>query len=195
MVTDFRDCNLVLRKWKDFMKHTRYNSFDKFMLDVVESVNNQHDLYLLFKLNSKEVVAITQKILEAGWWLFLAVVGLLILSPLAFAISLGAFLLTPIGVILLSVLGGGASFLLKTLHQNKILLLAIKEIGQEYQNSYEKIQRDYKEVEQKYTDSNFSFLKNTETKKLYEDRNEKIDRLFYQAAIALKNKSNSLNNN
>lgn len=154
------------------MSATRYTSFDKFMLEVVEAVHKQHDLAILFGFDSPEmVVAVTLQLLQAGWWLFLGVVALLVLSPLAFGAALATFVMTPIGLAVVAILGTATLPLIRTLYQHKILPLAIKEIGEQYKPIYAK-------VLEKYNSTDCQGLKIVE-----------IDQLFGEAVNTLIRKS------
>lgn len=120
----------------------RYDSFDMFMVDVVDTANSLVDLNDLFDVSSRRVLDTLMAIIKAGWWLFVAFTALLFMSPIMFGISLGSFLLTPPGLIIGGILGVAAVAVLRDIYRNKELPLAIRAVGDKYKPKYNNIPGD-----------------------------------------------------
>ena len=121
---------------------TRYHSFSVFMADVAEQTK-QRASHLPFGLF---VPNMCYKILksEGGWPLLLAICAILILGPIAFGAAVGAFLLTPLGLIIMG-FGGGA--VLWKLYEEKAWPLAIKKVGQRYKERYERASGSHSRID------------------------------------------------
>lgn len=68
--------------------------------------------------------------------MFIALCTLLALGPFAFGITMGGFLLTPVGLIIGGVLGIAAVTIIRQMYKNKDLPLAIKNVGAKYEDTW-----------------------------------------------------------
>lgn len=114
----------------------RYNSYELFMIDVVNKANSISNLNDLFDVKYEELIDILIKIIKVGWWAFVALCVLLAMGPIAFAFSMGSFLLTPPGFIIGGVLGIAAATIFRQIYRNKELPLAIKRVGAKYESRW-----------------------------------------------------------
>lgn len=109
----------------------RYDSFAVFMAEVVQETKQR----VVNPGRFGSAWDATGSVLSStGWDGFLIVCGLLALGAIAFGVALPAFLLTPVGLLVV-VLGGGA--LMWTLWRNKKLPLAVKQVGKEFKPRYD----------------------------------------------------------
>lgn len=109
----------------------RYDSFAVFMAEVVQETKQR----VVNPERFGSAWNATGNVLNSiGWAGFLVICGLLALGAIAFGVALPAFLLTPVGVLVV-VLGGGA--LMWTLWRNKRLPLAVKQVGEEFKPRYD----------------------------------------------------------
>lgn len=120
----------------------KYDNFESFMAVVIEHADCKcksrynKSLTEVYKV-SGNVYLMILKIIPKGWSIFLALVVLLALGPLAFTVTLATFSLSPIGIAIiatLAVFGGGDA--IKILYQNRILPMAIKETGEFYKEKF-----------------------------------------------------------
>ncbi len=114
----------------------RYDSFEIFMVDVVNKANSISNLNDLFDVKYEALISTMTNIIKSGWWVFVGLCVLLAAGPIAFGIGLGAFLLTPIGLVIAAVLGVTAAAILKQIYKNRELPLAIKRIGSNYEQRW-----------------------------------------------------------
>lgn len=121
---------------------SKYNRFEDFMKSVVVDANkkclNRYNVTLdeLYKVRTPRVMEIINLLIDKGWWVFVAVVVILSLGPIAFGVSLAAFFTTPAGLIVAVLLAGGGIVGMRILYQNKQLPLAIKETGEYYKDYF-----------------------------------------------------------
>lgn len=121
---------------------SKYNNFETFMTNVVEAANRKcidiHGKELTEAYGvSTSIYSMLLVIIPKGWSLFLALIALLALGPLAFAVSLIGFTASPFGIIIvvtLAIFGGVKA--IRILYQNRILPMAIKEIGECFKNKF-----------------------------------------------------------
>ena len=72
-----------------------------------------------------------------GWPVFLAVVALFALGYIGFFAAITAFLLSPIGIVVALVLGAGAAKIIKIMYKERILPLAVRDVGEKYKSRWE----------------------------------------------------------
>lgn len=112
-----------------------YSSFSSFMkksTDIAKSIDD---------FGKAEVFEILSKILSGiGWQGFLALTFLLSLGTYAFGVTLVSFIATPIGITIAVTLGIAAVVQIKKLYQNRIIPLAIREVGNKVRPRYKKLQ-------------------------------------------------------
>ena len=137
----------------------RYDSFEIFMVDVVNYAESIISLKKLFDLTSASIVEYCIKLISSGWTVFLAVAALLLLGPIVFGITLVSFLLTPIGLIVAAALGVAAAAIIKEMYKNKVLPLAIKKVGEKYKTPWENVKHNHSSVDQLVHDAAYDLLR------------------------------------
>lgn len=121
----------------------KYNRFEDFMASVISEADSKCkkrynvNLENLYKVSNHNIISSIFMLIDKGWYVFAAVVALLILGPIAFGVSLVTFLLTPIGIIVAATLAGGGAYALKILYNDRQLPIAIKETGSRYKSDFE----------------------------------------------------------
>ena len=119
-----------------------YYSFNDFMKQVINKADNisrqNHHLGIeeLFNVSLTTLNAIMSLIGE-GWPVFLAVVALFALGYIGFFAAITAFLLSPIGIVVALVLGAGAAKIIKIMYKERILPLAVRDVGEKYKSRWE----------------------------------------------------------
>lgn len=121
---------------------SKYDRFEDFMQTVINEADSKcqrrHHVSLAYAYESDaSIVTMISKIIDNGWYLLIALTAILVLGPLAFGVAVGAFVLTPPGMIivgLLTVFGGIAA--VRVLYKNRSLPLAVKSIGTEYEDRF-----------------------------------------------------------
>lgn len=117
---------------------SKYNNFETFVEAFVDESNRKcrersgHSLADAFNSPFK-IVEMVLKVLGLGWGSYTALVGSLVLGPIAFALALVGFIASPIMAIAL-VLGGVAA--IRLLYKFKYLPIAIKEVGAQYRDDF-----------------------------------------------------------
>lgn len=120
-----------------------YYSFNDFMTKVINDADSicqeKHGVGLekLFDASNNTYNAI-KILVDADWWVFLAVVALLALGPFGILFGITSFLATPVGLIVLAVLGGGASVTIYKMYQERLLPQAVKSVGEKYKSRWQK---------------------------------------------------------
>lgn len=95
----------------------KYSSFEIFMIEVVNKANSISDLNELFDVKYDALISTILNIIKTcGWWVFIALCTLLALGPFAFGITMGGFLLTPVGLIIGGVLGIAAATIIRQMY-------------------------------------------------------------------------------
>lgn len=126
----------------------KYSSFEMFMIEVVNKANSISDLNELFDIKYDALISTILTIIKVGgWWVFIALCTLLALGPVMFGITIGSFLLTPVGLIICGVLGIAAATIIRQMYMNKELPLAIKKIGSKYEDSWKKANGNIAQVD------------------------------------------------
>ena len=123
---------------------SKYNKFEDFMQEVINVADSKcHRQYHKSLAEAYDVdMSITnmiKAIIGHGWWIFAAIVGLLVLGPIAFGTTLIAFVHTPPGIIavgVLAIFGGVAA--IRTMYKNKVLPIAVRDTGKKYKEEYYK---------------------------------------------------------
>lgn len=126
----------------------KYSSFEIFMIEVVNKANSISDLNELFDVKYDALISTILNIIKTcGWWVFIALCTLLALGPFAFGITMGGFLLTPVGLIIGGILGIAAATIIRQMYQNKELPLAIKNVGAKYEDTWKAANGDVKKID------------------------------------------------
>ena len=122
---------------------SKYNNFESFVTSVIEESNNKCRTRFNYSLAEayqapSSVFQMVLKIVPKGWSFFLALIALLALGPIAFALSLTAFTLSPMGIVVIAALAvfGGIEAI-RILYKNRILPMAIKDMGEEYKYRFQ----------------------------------------------------------
>lgn len=121
---------------------SKYDNFETFITNVVEKADLKcRDLYGKELTQaygvSTSVYGMLLAIIPKGWSLFLALIALLALGPLAFTTALIGFTVSPIGIVIvvtLAVFGGVKA--IRVLYKNRILPMAIKETGEYFKEDF-----------------------------------------------------------
>lgn len=138
----------------------KYDSFEIFMVEVINKANEISNLNDLFDVKYEALISILKKIIEiGGWWAFAGLCTLLALGPFAFGASVGSFLLTPVGVVIVAVLGITAAMVIRQIYRNRELPLAIKIIGEKYQHKWKSANGDRNRVDSLFKDAVTDLLK------------------------------------
>lgn len=123
---------------------SKYNKFEDFMQTVINTADeycmSRHgkslaDAYLV----DKNITKMLTLIIGYGWWVFVALVAVLVLGPWAFAGASLAFIASPPGIIVvgaLAVFGGAGA--IRLLYKNRVLPLAVKETGEIYKDDFQR---------------------------------------------------------
>lgn len=125
----------------------RYDSFEIFMVDVVNKANSISNLNDLFDVKYEALISYLTQIIKVGWWAFVALCVLLAMGPIAFGISIGSFLLTPPGMIIGAVLGIAAATIIRQIYKNKELPLAIKSVGSRYESKWKNANGNHTQID------------------------------------------------
>ncbi len=121
----------------------RYQEFKHFMIDVIDESDRKSRVR--YSKSLEDLCQLTDSILDglkiilkvAGWPGFIAVATLLALGPAAFGVSLTSFTITPMGWVIIGALTAvGGAYFVKVLYRNRLLSLAIKEVGSRYKERY-----------------------------------------------------------
>lgn len=119
-----------------------YYSFNDFMTKVINDADSickeKHGVGLekLFDASYSTYRAIIS-LIDKDWLVFLAVVALLALGPLGILLGITSFLATPVGIIVIGVLGVGAAATIYKMYQERLLPQAVKSVGEKYKSSWE----------------------------------------------------------
>ncbi len=114
----------------------KYTDFNKFLIAVIKRAEQKSSNVDLKQQCS--LLTIIYKILDVSWGAFDSVCGLLILTPIAFALALVAFVGSGIGLML----GGplamwGVTTAIKRLYNFKFIPLAIQHLGGIYMMKFD----------------------------------------------------------
>lgn len=127
---------------------SKYHDFGEFMDAVIDTANRKVNLAKLFALENLTIIEqITLIIRKAGWNSFVAVVALLLLGPLFFGAAIGSFLVTPPGLIFLAIFGVVAIPTLHALYKDRVLPIAIKDIGEEFKPKWRRVEGDKAKID------------------------------------------------
>ena len=151
---------------------TRDYNFNQFMNDVIKVANEQEDLENLFDVKNKEVIGIITSLINSGWWLFIAVVALLLLGPIGLGAAIIAFMSTPTGWAVAAIFGSAAAASIWTLYKDKDLPLAVKEVGEEFKPKWEKVEGNSSKVNSLLQEAVIRLI--TKTRKLKEEKIQEI---------------------
>lgn len=123
---------------------SKYNKFEDFMQAVINEADSKcrtrfgKSLADAYQVNMTTVSSIL-KIIDSGWWVFVALVAILVLGPLGFGAALLAFVSTPAGMIVVGILAaGGGIAAIRVIYKNRVLPIAVKETGEMYKNEFER---------------------------------------------------------
>lgn len=132
---------------------SKYNKFEDFMQAVINDADSVcrsrygKSLADAYDVNTS-IVKMVKTIIENGWWVFVALVAILVLGPFAFGASLLAFVATPPGIIIvgaLTIFGGVGA--IRLLYKNRILPIAVKETGERYKEDFNRHINDYSYID------------------------------------------------
>lgn len=121
---------------------SKYENFEAFMTNVIETADCKcRELYRKELTEaygvSASVYSMLLAIISKGWSLFLTLVALLTLRPIAFAVSFIGFTASPFGIVIIATLAVfGGSDGIRVLYQNRILPMAIKETGEYFKDNF-----------------------------------------------------------
>lgn len=122
---------------------SKYNKFEDFMQSVINEADRKckvrfgKSLADAYDVNMTTVTSML-KIINSGWWVFVALVAILVLGPLGFGAALAAFVATPAGAIVVGVLAvGGGVAAIRTIYKNRVLPIAVKNTGEMYKSDFE----------------------------------------------------------
>lgn len=122
---------------------SKYNNFETFVTSVIEESDNKCRVRYNCSLTEAyqtplDVFKMILAIVPIGWPIFLNVIALLALGPVAFALSLTFFTISPVGVLVIAALAvfGGIKAI-KLMYQYSILPTAIKDMGEKYKSSFQ----------------------------------------------------------
>lgn len=117
---------------------SKYYSFNDFMDRVIERANqislaqNSRSLEDLFDVNHLTYES-TRKLVSYGWAVFVTVVVFLLsMGSVGIVLGIAAFLATPVGAVVAVVLGTGAVVTLRQMYKDRILPMAVRDIGEKY---------------------------------------------------------------
>lgn len=122
---------------------SKYNEFEQFMNSVINEANGKckrrYGKSLAEAYNVKgSIFEMIQTVISKGWWVFIALVALLVLGPISFGVAIATFCATPVGMIVvtsLAVFGGVGA--IRELYRNRVLPRAVKDIGEKYKSDFE----------------------------------------------------------
>lgn len=132
---------------------SKYNKFEDFMQAVINDADSTcrsrygKSLADAYDVNTS-IVKMVKTVIENGWWVFMALVAILVLGPFAFGASLLAFVATPPGIIIvgaLTIFGGVGA--IRLLYKNRILPIAVKETGERYKDDFNRHINDYSYID------------------------------------------------
>jgi len=132
---------------------SKYNKFEDFMQSVINDADSKcrsrygKSLADAYDVNTS-IVKMILAIISNGWWVFVALVAILVLGPFAFGASLLTFVATPPGMIIvgaLTIFGGIGA--IKMLYKNRILPIAVKETGEMYKDEFNRHINDYSYID------------------------------------------------
>lgn len=129
---------------------SQYNDYGEFLQEVVNTAERKSDtpLYLIYGVNS-ETIGMIISVLNKGWIPFASMTSMFGLALIAFLAALAAFVITPIGLIVVAALvywGGGDA--IKILYKNRVLPLSIKAIGDKYKGRFESHKNEYSYIDE-----------------------------------------------
>ena len=124
---------------------SRYYSFNDFMNNVIEEANSISESKNGFGLEELYRVKVctyeaTKALVLREWKVFRAVVFLFGGGAIGLSLILTTFLLTPIGLIVVGVLGAVAAQTIKQMYEDRILPQAVKAVGEKYKEEWENLE-------------------------------------------------------
>ena len=121
---------------------SQYYSYNDFMTKVLEEADSmtkrQYGVGLddFFDVSSLTYNS-TYDLISNGWSVFIAVVALFAVGPLGLTFAIGSLLTTPVGLVILAVLGVSAISVIRTMYKERILPEAVKAVGEEFKKPWE----------------------------------------------------------
>lgn len=129
---------------------SKYNEYGVFMQEVVNTAEKSSSTPLssLYGVES-DTVGMVLSVLGKGWVPFASMTSIFGLALISFVAALAAFVITPIGVVVIAALiYWGGKDAIRILYYNRTLPLAIKAVGDTYKERF-----DSHVNEQRYIDS------------------------------------------
>lgn len=137
---------------------SRYYNFADFMTDVINEAdsisrqNHNRGLEKLFAVSSDTLDTVTL-VIGVSWYAFLMVVGLLLLGSFGFFAALVAFMSSPVGIAVAAALGIGAFAKIKKMYQEKVLPIAVKDVGEKYKSRWESVRGNQSAIDKLRTEA------------------------------------------
>lgn len=131
---------------------SRYYSFNDFMNDVINRANeiclSRHHVSLegYYSVSSQTVTTI-KKLIDSGWYIFVAVVALFVTGSLGLTAAIVAFLSTPPGIVVAALLGVSAFATIRKMYQEKVLPNAVRDVGKEYKSKWEMVEGNHNAID------------------------------------------------
>ena len=122
---------------------SRYYSFNDYMDDVLEYADTRcHEKYQvgleeLYAVSGQTMECIRKLIRSGGWYVFVAVVALLMVGGVGLVAAAMAFLATPPGMVVAGILGVSALASIKKMYQERVLPEAVRDVGNQYKARWE----------------------------------------------------------
>lgn len=120
---------------------SRYYSFNDFMNDVIEEADKISEsrsgcgLEELYHVKVKTYEAV-RRLISKDWFVFIAFVVLLAVGPIGLGLAIAGFLTTPVGLVVVAVLGAGSVATIKQMYKDRILPQTVRKIGEKYKSRW-----------------------------------------------------------
>ena len=118
---------------------SKYNDYGEFLQEVVNTAERKSSipLYRLYGVKS-ETIGMIISLLSKGWIPFASMTSIFGLALIAFLAALAAFVITPIGLVVVAALVyWGGKDAIKVLYDNRVLPIAIKAVGDKYKERFD----------------------------------------------------------
>jgi len=127
----------------------RYNDFDIFLKEVVETAKNRSDiLKRTYDIRNMNILVTIIWILSvAGFGILTALAALLVLGWLGFSIEIPALLSNPVGWAILGIFGSATIPTLWKLYRDRKIVMAVADLGKRIKQPWELLLRTQAERE------------------------------------------------